>query len=105
MWPRQPINLSALDKSHTKRGGLLNKHFCRKKSNISNGTTETVNFRFTHYKSMGTLTYHSNHSSYPTGIKKKKTYVDTNVLSMYAKLQLYPPYGFGEEDFLTFLRI
>ena len=26
MWPRQPIKLSDLDKSHMKRGGLLHKH-------------------------------------------------------------------------------
>ena len=28
--PRQPIKLSDLDKSRMKRGGLLNKHFCKK---------------------------------------------------------------------------
>ena len=74
-------------------GGLLNKHICEKKSNISSKTTETVNFQFSHYKSMGTISCHSNQSSYPTGIKNK-TFVEANVLSMYAKFQLHPPYGF-----------
>ena len=67
--PRQPIKLSYLDKSRMQHGGLLNKHICEKKSNISSKTAETVNFQFSHYKSMGTISCHSNQSSYPTGIK------------------------------------
>ena len=78
MSPRQPIKLS---------------HICEKKSNISSETAETVNFQFSHYKSMGTISCQSNQSSYPTGIKNT-TFVEANVLSMYAKFQLYPPYGF-----------
>ena len=35
MSPRQPIKLSILDKSPMQHGGLLNKHICEKKSNIS----------------------------------------------------------------------
>ena len=66
MSPQQPIKLSDLDKSHMKYGGLLNEHICEKKSNVSN---ETVNFDFSHYKSMGTISCHSNQSSYPTGTK------------------------------------
>ena len=31
MSPRQPIKSSDLDKSRMKHGGLLNKHFCKKK--------------------------------------------------------------------------
>ena len=73
--------------------GLLNKHICEKKSNISSKAAETVNFQFSHYKSMGTISFHSNQSSYPTGIKNT-TFVEANVLSMYAKFQLHPPYGF-----------
>ena len=76
--------------------GRLNKHIWgmkKKTANISNETTENVNFRFSHYKSMGTICCHSNQSSYPTSIKNT-TYVEANVLSMYAKLQLHPPYGF-----------
>ena len=69
MSPRQPIKLSYLDKSSMQHGGLLNKHMCKKKSNISSETAETVNFQFSHYKSMGTISCHSNQSSYLTGIK------------------------------------
>ena len=67
MSPRQPIKLSYLDKSRMQHGGLLNKHICEKKSNISSETAETVNFQFSHYKSMGTISCHSNQRSYPTG--------------------------------------
>ena len=103
MWPRQPIKSNDLDKSHIKRGGLLNKHICEKKlSNISNETAEAVNFHFSNYKSMGTISCHSNQSSYPTGIKNT-IYVEANVLSMHAKFKLHPHYGFYEEAFLTFL--
>ena len=64
-----------------------------KKSNISSETAETVNFHFFHYKSMGTISCHSNQSFYPTGIKNT-TFVEANVLGMYAKFQLHPPYCF-----------
>ena len=92
--PVNQSNLSDLDKSHMKHGGLLNKHFCKKKkSNSPNDLAEIVNFHFSHYKSMGTISCHSNESSYPTGIKNT-TYVETNVLGMYAKFRLHPLYGF-----------
>ena len=86
MSPRQPIKLSYLDKSRMQHGGLLNNLniSVKKKSNISSETAETVNFQFSHYKSMGTISCHSNQSSYPTGIKNT-TFVEANVLSMYAK--------------------
>ena len=94
MSPRQPIKLSDLDKSRMKHGGLLNRYFCKKKkSNIPNDLAEIVNFHFSHYKSMGTISCHSNQSSYPTVIKNT-TYVEANVLSMYAKFWLHPLYGF-----------
>ena len=93
MSTRQPIKLSDLDKRRMKHGGLLNKHFCKKKSNILNDLAEIVNFHFSHYKSMGTISCHSNQSSYLTGIKNT-TYVEANILSMYAKFRLHPLYGF-----------
>ena len=62
------INLSNLDKSRMKHGGLLNKHCC-KKSNIPKGLAEIVNFHFSHYKSMETICCHSNKSSYLIEIK------------------------------------
>ena len=94
MSPRQPIKLNNLDKSRMKHEGLLNKYFCKKKiSNIPNDLAEIVNFHFSHYKSMGTISCHSNQSSYPTGIKNT-IYVEANVLSMYAKFRFRPLYGF-----------
>ena len=93
MSPLQPIKLSDLDKRRMKHGGLLNKYFCKKKYNISNDLAEIVNFHFSHYKSMGTISCHSNQSIYPTGIKNT-TYVEANVLSMYAKFRFHPLYGF-----------
>ena len=39
---------------------------------------------------MKTINYHSNQSSYPTGIKNI-TFVEGNVLCKYAKFQLHPP--------------
>ena len=90
----QPIKLSDLDKSRMKHGGLLNKHFCNKKnSKIPNDLADIVNFHFSHYKSMETLSCHSNQSSYLTEIKNI-TFVEGNVLSKFAKLRLHPPYGF-----------
>ena len=93
MLPHQPIKLIDLDKSRMVHEGLLNKHICGKKSNISSETAETVNFHFSHYKSMGTISCHSNQSSYPTGIKNTIN-KEANVFSMYAKFWLLPPYGF-----------
>ena len=93
MSPRQPIKSIDLYKSRMKHGALLNKYFCKKKSNIPNDLAEIVNFHFYHYKSMGTISCHSNQSSYPTGIKNT-TYVEANVLSIYAKFRLHHPYGF-----------
>ena len=93
MLPRQPIKLSDLDKSRMKHGELLNKYFCKKNSNIPNDLAEIVNFLFSHYKSMGTISCHSNQSSFPTGIKNT-TSIEANVLSMYAKFRLHPPFSF-----------
>ena len=70
MSPRQPIKYSDLDKSPIKRGVLLDKHFCKNMfTNIPNDSVEIVNFHFSHYKSMETISCHSNQSSYPIGIK------------------------------------
>ena len=93
MLPCKPIKSSDLDKRRMKHGGLLNKHFCKNKSNIPNDLAEIVNFHFSHYKSMETVSCHSNQSSYPTEIKNI-TFVEGNVLSKYAKFRLHPLYGF-----------
>ena len=73
--PQQPIKFTDLDKSHMKRRGLLNKHFCKQNPNIPKKTEKIVNFLFSHYKSMGTKSCHSNQSSYPTGKKQTKLFV------------------------------
>ena len=67
---RQPIKFTDLDKSRIKRRGLLNKHSVKKNPDFPNETEKIVNFLTSHYKSMGTISCHSNQSSYPTGIKK-----------------------------------
>ena len=67
--PRQPNKFTDLDKSHMKCRGLLNKFFCKKIQNVPNETEKIVNFLFFHYKSMGTISCHSNQSSYPIGTK------------------------------------
>ena len=61
----------------------------KKNSNIPNDLAEIVNFHFSHYKSMETLSFHSNKSSYLTKIKYI-TVVEGNVLSNYAKCRLHP---------------
>ena len=93
MSPRQPLKSSDLDKSCMRHGGLCNKHFFKKNSNIPNDLAEIVNFHFSHYKSMEVLSCHSSQSSYPTKIKNI-TFVEENVLSKFAKFRLHPPYGF-----------
>ena len=75
-----------------------------KKSNVPNGSADIVNFHFSHYKFMETISCHRNQSSYPTGIKNI-TFVEGNVLSKYAKFQLHPIYDCREEEFDYFLKI
>ena len=43
----------------------------------------------------------SNESALATTIKNT-LYVEVNVMNIYAKFQLHPPYGFWEEDFWIF---
>ena len=51
-------------------------------------TVEISNFHFSYYKSIETISCHSN-SSHPPGIKNT-----TFVEGKYAMFQLHPPYGF-----------
>ena len=60
--PRQPIKFTDLDKSGINIS-------VKKNPNIPNETEKIVNFLFSHYKSMGTISCRSNQSSYPTGTK------------------------------------
>ena len=68
MSPRQPIKLSDLDKSRMKHGGLLNKHFCKRKFQISPMTQHTLSISTFPIISLWKLCCHNNQSSYPTGI-------------------------------------
>ena len=47
------------------------------------------------------ISCNSNQSSYPIRIKNT-TYIEANILSMYAKFQPHPIYGFSGEDFSNF---
>ena len=70
MLPWQPIKFCDLDKIHMNRRGLLKKHFCKKQYlNTCSETAKIANFTFSHYKSMKTISFHSNQSSYPIGTK------------------------------------
>ena len=84
-------------------GELSSKHFCKNKILWDYKIVEISNFHFSHYKSIETISCHSNQSSYPTGIKNT-TFVEGNVLCKYAKFQLHPPYGFWEEEFWIFFK-
>ena len=108
MLPRQPIKLNNLDKILLKCGKLFNKHFCKKKNQIS---PMNKNIKMSSFKSskklkrkrklqklqistfpivsLWKLSYHSNQSSYLTRIKNI-TFVECNVLSKDAKFQLHP---------------
>ena len=74
MGPLQPIKIKDLDKSYMNHKGLFNKHFCKNKIQISPTRQQKLAiFTFFHYKSMGSISYHSNQSPYP--IKKKTTQI------------------------------
>ena len=62
MLPWQRIKFSDLDKIHMKRRELLKKYFCSE-------TAKIAIFHFSHYKSVETISCHSNQSSYPIGTK------------------------------------
>ena len=91
--PRQPIEFIDLDKSRMKRRGLLNKHFCKRIPNIPNETEKIVNVLFSHYKSMGTISCHSNQSSYPIGIQNT-TFRSPYLLMLYVKYEKNWPHSF-----------
>ena len=101
--PWQPIKISDLDKIHMVGRGLLQKHFCKKKIKYLQKHKINANFHFSHFKSMETLSCHSNESTWVTTIKHI-IYVEANVMNIYAKFQLHPPYGFWGEDFWIFFR-
>ena len=68
--PWQPIKISDLDKIHMVCRGLLQKHFCKTFfQNICSNTEMNTNFHFSHYKSMESLSCHSNESTWAMTIK------------------------------------
>ena len=79
--------------SRMKCGELFNKHFCKKKTIIPNETAEIDDFHFSQNKALDTLSCHSNESTW-TLAKETIIYVEGNVMSMYAKFQPHPSYGF-----------
>ena len=70
------------------------KKFCQ------NTSSETY-FPFSYYKSMETLSCHSDESTWATAIKNR-LFVEANVMNISTKFQLHSPYGFWGEDFLIF---
>ena len=65
---REPIKFSGSKKNHMLGRGLLKIHFCKTFIKyICSETAINANFHFHYYKSMATITCHSNHSSYPIG--------------------------------------
>ena len=90
MLPRQPNKLRESDKSLI----TVENYSINISVKIKFYETEEIsNFLFSHYKSIETISCHSNQISYPTGIKNT-TFVEGNVLCKYVKFQLHPSYGF-----------
>ena len=77
------------------------KKFCQ---NICNEIAIKTYFRFSHYKSMETLSCHSNESTWATAIKII-FFIETNVMNISTKFQLHPPYGFWEDFWIFFSQI
>ena len=84
--------------------GLLQKYFCKTLfQNICSNTEVNANFLFSHYMSMEILSCHSNESIWATTITNT-IYVEANVMNMYVKFLLHPPYGIWGENFSIFFR-
>ena len=99
-WP--PIKISDLDKIHMVGRGLLQKHFSKTFVKISAVTQKWMPIPTFPIISVWKLfkSCHSNESTLAT--TKNAIYVEANVMNIYAKFQLQPPYGFWEEDFYIF---
>ena len=78
--------------------------FCQ---NICIDIAINLNFRFSHCKSMKTLSCHSNQSAWATAKKKKKkkkkknSFIEAIAGNSSEKIHLYPPNSFWGVDFLT----
>ena len=74
--------------------------FCR---NPSNEILIKVTFRFSHYKSLETLSCHSIQNTYETAINTNK-FVQACDMNISAKFQPCPQYSFWGVDFLSIFR-
>ena len=74
------------------------KKFCQ---NTCSEITIKTYFHFSHYKSMESLSCHSNESTWAMAIKYI-IFVEANVMNISAKFQLHPPNGFWGDDFWIF---
>ena len=70
----------------------LIKTFCQNTCTCSEIAIKTY-FHFSHYKSMETLSCHSNESTWATAIKNIN-YVEADVMNISARFQRHAPYGF-----------
>ena len=71
------------------------RNFCQ---NICNEIAINANFHFSHFKSIETLSCHSNKRKWATAIKNT-SFVETNIMNSSAKFLLHSPYGFWEMIF------
>ena len=96
--PWQPIKFRGLDKNNMFGEGLFKEHFCKTLVEISAVRAIKANFHFSHYKSVEALSCHSNESTRATSTRNV-TFVEANVMNIYATFQLHPPFVFGGDDF------
>ena len=61
--------------------------------------SKKATFHFSHYKSMDTLSCHSNESTSATSTRAP--FVAANVMNISEKFQIHLPYGFWGDDFLN----
>ena len=101
MLPWQPIKLSSSDTSLIKVENYSINYSVKIKFYYPLWDSRNFQFPLFHYKSIETLSCHSNQYSYPTA-RKNITFVEGNVLCKYAKFQLHPPYGFEKKKILNF---
>ena len=60
-------------------------------------------FHISHYKSMETLSCHSDKCTLANAIKNI-LFVEAHIMNISVNFQLHPPYGFWGDDFLIFFR-
>ena len=76
---------------------MLKEHYCKTFVKIPSQIEIKAYFHFSHYKSMETLSCHSN-ENHMSNSNKNTLYVEANI-NILSKLQLHPPDSFSEETF------